>query len=237
MLRISASTWFRSNTVKVLQMILVLTFCVHFVGHALGQQRIPPMREHQLPLPTGKQHSTESPIKNIGESPEPCQTQYDRFEDKTTVTMVVGTIFESSENSRKSNILSRLGSSGQTDSKEELRLALKTVFDGREVKDKETLTIEWYLQSTSRLYKYHNEANINFIIDGERVNGGKAYSLGGFPGPYEVLERLKLRMPIKTFRRIALGKSVEVKLGQNEFSLKDSSFKALRELDACLGLK
>lgn len=178
-------------------------------------------------------------MPNIGATPETCQKQYDRFRDTTNLNMTVGIIYKPGDaSSRAVNRSGGLGRNklGSEAGREELRLALTATTGGQQgtVAPKQ---VEWLFQSTAERYRYHNEAEVLVIVDGERIKVGNAYAMGNFPIRGEVLERLKLQAPTDLFLRIARGREVEVQIGPNEFRLEAATLSAMRDFATCANLK
>lgn len=178
-------------------------------------------------------------MPNISATPGTCQNQHDRFRNTTTLNMTVGTIYKSGDTStRETNRSAGLGANdrGRGAGREELRLALTATTNGQQG-TAAPKQVEWLLQSTSERYRYHNEAEVLMIVDGERIKVGNAYAMGGFPVRGEVLERLKIRTPADLFLRIARGREAEVQIGPNEFRLEAATLSAMRDFAACANLK
>lgn len=173
------------------------------------------------------------PNRNIPASPGMCKQKYDRFRDTTTLDMAVGTIFKT--NNASAPKMSQ--ANGGRVRVEELRLALAATMSGRQGGATPPQQVDWYFQSTALSYRYHTEAEVLMIIDGERVRVGNAYALGGVPIMSEILERFRLRVTAELFSRINKGRVVEVKIGTNEFRVSPDALKALRAFATCADLK
>ncbi|MCA1622340.1 MAG: hypothetical protein LC778_00815 [Acidobacteria bacterium] len=146
-----------------------------------------------------------------------CETVRDRFSNRTTVSMPERTIFRSDS------------------PREELSLTvnLATSEDRAPNRPRE---IELVFVSKTERYRYHEQAEVNFIVDGERVSGGIAYTLGGVPTSPLVQEKMQLVLPVEKFLRIAGGHEVEMRMGQTEVTIQRADFEALRRYAACAGL-
>ena len=178
-------------------------------------------------IPGGTRH------RKISATPGTCRQQHDRFRDTTSFYLVVGTIyrtygFPSPKVSRASE---------RNMPTEELRLALASTTSGKQPDATSPPQVDWYFQSIAPNYRYHDEAEVLMIIDGERVKIGNAYSLGGSAILSDVEERLRMRVPAKLFLRIANAREVEVRIGVNELRLEDVAVKAMREFASCAGIK
>lgn len=171
--------------------------------------------------------------KNIGATPGTCQQNYDRFRDTTAFDLVVGTIYEMKDASTQK--INR--ADNKSAAVEELRLALAATTTGNQPATTPPQYVDWYFQSTASDHRYHNEAEVLTVIDGERVKLGNAYSLGGSAIFSNVEEHLRMRVPAKLFLRVARAREVEVRIGTNDFRLEVAALKAMREFASCTGLK
>lgn len=146
-----------------------------------------------------------------------CETVRDRFSNRTTVSMPERMIFRSDS------------------PREELSLTvnLATSEDRAPNRPREVGLV--FVSKTER-YRYHEQAEVNFIVDGERVSGGIAYTLGGVPTSPLVQEKMQLVLPVEKFLRIAGGREVEMRMGQTEVTIQRADLEALRRYAACAGL-
>jgi len=184
--------------------------------------------EAEIPsVPGGVRH------RNISATPGTCRQQHDRFRDTTSFDLVVGTIYRT--HGFPSQKASR--ASERNMPTEELRLALASMRSGKQPDATTPQQVDFYFQSIAPDYRYHDEAEVLMIIDGERVKIGNAYSLGGSAILSDVEERLRMRVPAKLFLRIANARKVEVRIGVNELRLEDVAVKAMREFASCAGIK
>ncbi len=154
---------------------------------------------------------------NTATSSAGCETVRDRFSNRTTVSMPQRTIFRSESPREELSLIVNLASSENT------------ATSGRR-------EVELVFVSKTERYKYHEQAEVNFIIDGERVSGGMAYTLGAVPTSPLVQEKMQLLLPVEKFLRIAHGREVEMRIGQTEITLQRSDLEALRRYAACAGL-
>ena len=184
--------------------------------------------EAEMPsAPGGVRH------RNISATPGTCRQQHDRFRDTTSFDLVVGTIYRT--HGGPSPKASRVSERNMPT--EELRLALASTTSGKQPGATPPPQVDWYFQSIAPAYRYHDEAEVLMIIDGERVKIGNAYSLGGLAIMGEVVERLRIRVADKSFLRIATGQEVELRIGTNEFRLESAALKAMRDFASCTGIK
>jgi len=146
-----------------------------------------------------------------------CEIVRDRFSNRTKISMPERTIFRS-ESPRE--VLS-------------LMINLNKDADSSSSKAPE---VELLFVSKTEHYKYHEQAEVNFIINGERVSGGTAYTLGAVPTSPLVQEKMQLLLPVEKFLRIANGREVEMRMGQTEITLQRADLEALRRYAVCAGL-
>lgn len=151
-------------------------------------------------------------------SDSPCQTVLNRFTNKTNITMPERTIFRSSA------------------PREELTLNIIGVAQQEANAGNAAREVELTFVSKSERYKYHEQAEVNFIVDGKKIAGGTAHTLGGVPGTMQVQEKMQLTLPVEKFLQIAQGKTVEMQMGATEITLNRSDIEALRGFAECAGL-
>jgi hypothetical protein len=136
------------------------------------------------------------------------ERKYDRFKDQTTVSL-------------KPQMISHV-----TRPREELSLSVEATYKGeRPSRPKEVSLI---FHSVAERYVYYDKADVVFIVDSRRVEAGTAYMMNAMPSPNLVKVKLKLTLPFDTFRQIAGGKEVELKLGSTELKLKEKDLASLR---------
>lgn len=146
-----------------------------------------------------------------------CETKYDRFKQKTTITSAPRIIYRSSA------------------PPEELSVSAGIVKDD-EVKNGKIKEVELLFLSVAERWRYHNEAEVNFIIDGKRVPAGTAYAMGGVPVMNQVREKMQLTLATEKFLQIINGREVEMKMGPTEIVLKPTDLEALRSFAKCAGV-
>lgn len=165
---------------------------------------------------SGRRQSA-GPIGDSAASNANCQTIFDRFKNKTTITMPARTISRSNT------------------PREELSLSLQIVkTDASEAQ--QTKEIQLVFVSKSERYKYHEQADVTFIVDGKKVDAGTAYTLGGVPGTTQVQEKMQLTLSAEKFQQIARGSDVEMQMGATEITLGKSDIEAMRGFAECAGL-
>jgi hypothetical protein len=106
-----------------------------------------------------------------------------------------------------------------------------------EVKNGKVKEIELLFQSVAERWRYHNEAEVKFIVDGKRVPAGTAYAMGGVPVMNQVREKMQLTLAPEKFLQIINGREVEMKMGPTEIVLKSADLEALRSFVKCAGLQ
>lgn len=141
-----------------------------------------------------------------------CTTTYDRFRNRNTIVLSPRAIM--------------------TAGSEELRLGFNAVTEG----DAAPREIEWFFDSTTERLRYGNKAEVRFIIDGKRIDGGVAYKSGGYT-MRQFNEQLKLKMPVARFLEITAGREVEMQLGETEVTLRREDLQRLKDFAACTGLR
>ncbi len=146
-----------------------------------------------------------------------CETVRDRFSNRTRVSMPERVIFRSES------------------PREELSLTINLA-TGENAATSGRREVELVFVSKTERYKYHEQAEVNFIVDGERLSGGVAYTLGGVPTSPLVQEKMQLLLSIEKFLRIANGREVEMRMGQTEITLQRSDLEAVRRYASCAGL-
>jgi len=147
-----------------------------------------------------------------------CETKYDSFKQKTTITSMSRAIYRSSN------------------PREELSMGAGIIKD-EEGKNSRVKEVELLFQSVAERWRYHKEADINFIVEGKRVPAGTAYSMGGVPVMSQVQEKMQLTLPTEKFLQIINGREVEMKMGPTVVVLKPADLEALRSFAKCAGLQ
>lgn len=142
-----------------------------------------------------------------------CTTRYDRFRNRNTTVLEPRTIM--------------------TSGTEELRLGFSAIAEGEATAPRE---IEWNFDSTTERLLYGNKAEVRFIVDGRRINGGTAYRSGGY-AMRQFNEKLKLTMPAARFLEIMAGREVEMQLGETEVRLRSEDLQKMRDFASCVRLQ
>jgi len=146
-----------------------------------------------------------------------CKKVHDRFSNRTIVSMLERTIFRSDLPHEELSLIVNLATSED-----------RAPNRPREV--------ELVFISKTERYRYHEQAEVNFIIDGERVSGGIADTLGSVPTSPLVQEKMQLVLPVEKFLRIAGEREVEMKMGQTEVTFQRADLEALHRYATCAGL-
>ncbi len=146
-----------------------------------------------------------------------CKMVRDRFSSRTTISMPERMIFRSESPREELSLTVNLatGENTTTSGRREVELA--------------------FISKTER-YRYREQAEVNFIIDGERMGGGAAHTLGAVPTSPLVQEKMQLLLPVEKFLRIINGHEVEMRIGQTEITFQRVDLEALRRYTSCAGL-
>jgi hypothetical protein len=142
-----------------------------------------------------------------------CTKKHDRFRNRDTVTVDPRTIY-------------RAGT-------DELKLGASAVVEGDKATPGE---IDLLFDSTTGRLRYGNSAEVRFIVDGKRVEGGTAYKMGGF-SMRQVTEKLRLTMPAGRYLEVFGGREVEMQIGETEVTFRREDLQRLRDFAACAGLR
>ncbi len=172
-----------------------------------------------LPVFTHTQFRTRQPKPSTTETANTaaCETKYDRFKQKTTITSGSRGIYRSSSPC------------------EELSVSAGIIKD-EEGKNSRVKEVELVFQSVAERWRYHKEADVNFIVDGKRMTAGTAYAMGGIHVMSQVQEKMQLTLPTEKFLQIINGQEVEMKMGPTEVMLKPADLEALHGFAKCAGL-
>jgi hypothetical protein len=144
------------------------------------------------------------------------ERKYDRFKDETTVKLKPQRILDSKS------------------PRQVLEMSIEATFKGEQPKQQdEEVNIIFISSATDKLYR--DPADLNFIIDGERVKGGPA--IAGRPYLLEkplspdlkTGQRIRSSISFTTLRKIASSKVVEIKLESTELTLDSTSLSNLRK--------
>lgn len=144
-----------------------------------------------------------------------CETKYDRFKGKTTLTSALRVIYRTSS------------------PREELSLSAGIIKNNEGNNDGE---VELLFLSVAERWRYHDQADVNFIVDGKKLQAGTAYAMGGVPVMSQVQEKMKLMLSNEKFLQIINGREVEMQMGPTETTLKTTDLDALRGFAKCAGL-
>lgn len=147
-----------------------------------------------------------------------CQQQvekkYDKFKNVTVVRLQPQRLYE------------------KASPKEELDLSVEATYQGEQpAQPKEVVLL---FASLAEKWRYFEEAEVLFVIDGKRIAAGKAYATDTQPVGRSIKEKLKLVLPIERFEEIVGGKKVEMKLGPTEVQLEEKFLATLRAFRSCL---
>ena len=142
-----------------------------------------------------------------------CVKRFDRFRNRDTVTVEPRTIY-------------------RTDS-DELKLGASAVIE----KDASSAPreIDLLFDSTASRLRYGNSAEVRFIVDGKRTEGGTAYKMGG-SAMRQVNEKLRLTLPASRFLEIVKGRKVEMQIGETEVTFRSEDLQRLKDFAVCAGL-
>jgi hypothetical protein len=141
-----------------------------------------------------------------------CVKRFDRFRNRNTITIEPRTIY-------------------RTDS-DELKLGASAVIDGEG--NSAPREIELLFDSTTSRLRYGNSAEVRFIVDGKRTEGGTAYKMGG-SAMRQVNEKLRLTLPASHFLDIVKGSKVEMQIGETEVTFRSEDLQRLKGFAACVG--
>lgn len=152
------------------------------------------------------------PAYIAAQSPAPSRpapkvfTEYDRFTDETTVGISITLEKYQVEipTARMQEFLMLLG--GFTHSGKQM--------------EKQPATVRLAFQSQARNWRFREGAQLDAIVDGERIAFGSLdYSRKNLGAGH--LEILRLDAPVRTFLKLARGKSVEIRIGSKEVKLSE----------------
>jgi hypothetical protein len=143
-----------------------------------------------------------------------CIKKYDRFRNRNTVTLTPQTVH-------------KVGM-------DELKLGASAVLEGEDgTAPKE---IDLLFDSTTSRLRYGNSAEVRFIVDGKRVDGGTAYKVGG-EAMRQVNEKLRLTMTASRFLEVFGGREVAMQIGETEVTLQREDVQRMRAFATCAGLR
>ena len=143
-----------------------------------------------------------------------CTKRFDRFRNRNTITIEPHTVH-------------RVGD-------EELKIGASAVIEGDgNIAPRE---VDLNFDSTTNRLRYGNSADVRFIVDDTRMEGGVAYKMGGF-SMRQFNEKLRLTLPANRFLEIIGGREVEMQIGESEFTLSREDLERLRGFAGCVGLR
>lgn len=145
-----------------------------------------------------------------------CVTAYDRFRNATTTTLAPRTIY------RNDSPL------------HEIKMSASAV--GEKSGSPKEVDLIFDSTSQSARTRFYGKAEVMFVIDGKRVDGGTAYKAGGF-SMRQFEEKLRLTLPASRFLEIIAGRQVEMKIGAVEITFEPEDVKRLRDFATCTGLQ
>ena len=175
---------------------------------ALGQFRVPPSKDEAA----GDRKTIPDEING----PQACSTSYDRFKNAVTTTLEARTIY-------------RAGIP-----RHEIRMGASAVVEKGETPKEVELIFE--ATSESARTRFYDKADVMFIVNGERTEGGTAYKMGGF-SLRQFDETLRLTLPANRLLEIIHGREVEMRIGQTEITLRREDLQRLRTFAACVNLR
>lgn len=140
--------------------------------------------------------------------------KYDRFKDETTLKLRPQRVLETAA------------------PQEELDLSVEASHVGEQ--PARPAEIAFLFISTSEKWRYFEEAEILFVIDGKHLEAGKAYATDTSSDGRSIKEKLKLTLPVEKFEEIISSKKVEMKIGPTYLQLEEKHLLALREFMACV---
>lgn len=175
---------------------------------------------NNLPLPIQAQFGTKQrqPVTLEAASSNGCETKHDRFNRKTTSSSAPRVIYRSSN------------------PREELTVSARVIKDD-ERENSRAKEVELIFLSVAEHWRYHELAEINFLLDGKKVTAGTAYAMGGVPVMSQIQEKMQLTLATEKFLQIINGREVEMKMGPTEIVLKSADLEALRSFAKCAGLQ
>lgn len=154
--------------------------------------------------------------KRTDSTEQQIEKKYDRFKDQTTVKLKPQRILDSKS------------------PRQVLEISVEATFKGEQpTQQDEEVNIIFTSSAIDKLYR--DPADLNFIIDGERVKGGPA--IAGRPYLLEMplapdlkaAQRIRSSISFSTLRKIANSKMVEIKLESTELTLDSTTLSNLRK--------
>jgi len=149
------------------------------------------------------------------------ERKYDRFKDETTVKLKPQRIFDSKS------------------PRQVLEMSAKATFKGEKPTQWNEM-VEMVFTSSAEKSPYYDSAELSFIIDGERVKGAPADVGRSYNPEAPLAQDLKVAKDITAFisldalRKVASGKTVEMKLGSTELTLDTATLNNLRKFASAI---
>lgn len=143
-----------------------------------------------------------------------CTRRFDRFRNRNTITIEPRTVQRASDDELKIGASAGVEGDGNTAPRE----------------------VDLNFDSTTNRLRYGNSAEVRFIVDGRRIEGGVAYKFGG-SAMRQVNEKLRLTMPASRILEIINGREVEMQIGETEITLRREDLQRLRSFATCVGLR
>jgi hypothetical protein len=115
--------------------------------------------------------------------------------------------------------MSPLKISGEKDEYYSLHAAVSYRYEGREPKEPDT--IEFEIQSVVKKRSLNPDLYVVFVVDGERIffSSNRRAVKKPIPGRRMIGERITMRMPLKTYLKIAGAESSLIKMGKTSFPI------------------
>jgi len=189
--------------------ILIIVIAVLAGGETFGQMSGQTQRNSTSHVGQGGRRSSSEDEQRDGG----CTTRFDRFRNRNTMTIEPRTIL-----------------SAGTD---ELKLGASAVVEENNAAPRE---IDLLFDSTTNRMRYGNSAEVRFIVDERRIEGGTAYKFGG-SAMRQVNEKLRLTIPASRFLEIINGREVEMQIGETEVTLRREDLGRLWDFAACAHLR
>ena len=143
-----------------------------------------------------------------------CTKRFDRFRNRNTMAIEPRTVHRAGD--------------------EELKVGASAVVEGEG--KSAPREIDLHFDSTTNRLRYGNSAEVRFIVDGKRMDGGVAYKMGGI-SMRQFNEKLRMTLPANRFLEIIGGREVEMQIGETEVTLRREDLERLRGFAGCVGLR
>jgi len=196
---------------KTPTLIKIITLTVTVAISILGNYNATAQSQRE---PSSRRTSERQTNDSRGQGTDGCTTRFDRFRNRNIITIEPRTIL-------------RAGT-------DELKLGASAISEG----DNNTAPreIDLLFDSMTNRLRYGNSAEVRFIVDGRRMEGGAAYKFGG-SAMRQVNEKLRLTMPANRLLEIINGREVEMQIGETEVRLRREDLDWLRNFATCAGLQ